>query len=454
MQTDVVLRQSLTPERQLEILAAGTEEILPEGALLERLAVCQRENRPLRVKQGFDPTAPDIHLGHTVGLRKLRQFQDLGHQVVLIIGDYTGMVGDPSGLSKTRPQLSIEVVEANARTYLEQFHRVVDVNPAPPRLAVEVHRNGEWFSRMSFIDVMRLASEYTVARMLERDDFAKRYRSKQPISIHELLYPLMQGYDSVAIRSDVELGGTEQKFNLIVGRTLQELNGQPPQVVLTLPLLPGLDGVQRMSKSLGNYIGVSESPREMFGKVMSLPDDGMPIFWALVADRTPQESREIERDLGLPEGSLDRRGVAPGRVAADAAGLSAPAPPTSRVNPMVLKKRLAGRIVTMYHGAEAAARAQADFEAQFSRRETPDDLEEFGRDAVLAAQGHAPAVTIVEFLVASGIAATKSMARRLIQQGAVSLDGDKVLDPGLKPGLDRDRVLRAGRKMKRYRSGK
>ena len=446
------LRQTLTPERQLEILSAGTEEILPEGALLERLAQGQRENRPLRVKQGFDPTAPDIHLGHSVGLRKLGQFQQLGHQVVLIVGDYTGMVGDPSGRSKMRPRLSIEEVEANARTYLDQFHRLIEASPAPPRLPVEVHRNGEWFSQMAFMDVMRLASEYTVARVLEREDFARRYRANQPISIHELFYPLMQGYDSVAIRSDVELGGTEQKFNLIVGRTLQEIHGQPPQIVLTLPILPGLDGVQRMSKTLGNYIGVTDSPREMYGKVMSLPDFVMPMFWALVVERTAEESREVERDLGLPEGSLDRRMVAPGPLPADDLVRSTgPVPLAPRVNPMTVKKRLAGRIVAMYHGVEAAEGARADFEAQFSRRETPAELEEFGRASVEAAQGHAPAITIVEFLVASGIASSKSDARRLVQQGAVSLDGVKVTDLATQPGMDQDLVLRVGRKMKRYR---
>ncbi len=418
------LQPALTPEQQLEILAHGTEEILPEGALLERLHQCRRENRPLRVKQGFDPTAPDIHLGHTVGLRKLRQFQELGHQVVLIVGDYTGMVGDPSGRSKTRPQLSLEEVEANALTYLDQFHRVVEAHPPAPLLPVEVHRNGEWFARMAFMDVMKLASEYTVARILEREDFSKRFKANQPISIHELFYPLMQGYDSVAIRADVELGATEQKFNLIVGRALQEAHNQPPQIVLTLPVLPGLDGVQRMSKSLGNYIGVAESPRQMFGKVMSLPDSAIVLFWRLVTDADLEEINGIAVELA-----------------------------DSTVNPMTVKKRLARRIASMYHGADAGEQAQADFEAQFSRKEVPADLEEFGRDAVLAAQGHAPAVTIVELIVASGIAPSKSMARRLVEQGAVSLGGVKIQDVSLRPDLDHDDILKAGRKIKRYRPG-
>ncbi|MFI5372222.1 MAG: tyrosine--tRNA ligase, partial [Candidatus Eisenbacteria bacterium] len=357
----------LSPERQHEILLRGTEEILPEGALLERLRLAARERRPLRVKQGFDPTAPDIHLGHTVGLRKLRAFQDLGHQVVLIVGDYTGMVGDPSGRSKTRPQLTEAEVEVNARTYLEQFYQVLDPRPTAPLLPVEVHHNGEWFAPMRFMDVLRLAGRYTVSQLLERDDFAKRYSAGQPIGVHELMYPLMQGQDSVEIRADVELGATEQKFNLIVGRELQRLAGQPPQVVLTLPVLPGLDGVQRMSKSLGNYIGVTDAPSDMFGKVMRLPDWVMPKFWALVADVTDQEKREIERDLDLLEGLLDRP------IPAETTFLSM----SPKVNPMIVKKRLGERIVTMYHGAAAAAQARADFETQFSRREVPEHLEDF-----------------------------------------------------------------------------
>jgi tyrosyl-tRNA synthetase len=418
----------MTPELQWELLARGTEEILPEGQLLERLRFRAREGRPLRVKQGFDPTAPDLHLGHTIGLRKLRQFQDLGHQVVLIVGDYTGMVGDPSGRNKTRPQLAAEEVEAHARTYLEQFYRVLDPNPAPPRLPVEVHRNGEWFSVMNFMDVMKLAGQYTVARLLERDDFAKRMAAQQPISVHELFYPLMQGYDSVAIRSDVELGGTEQKFNLLVGRTLQEVHGQPPQIVLTLPILPGLDGVQRMAKSLGNYVGVSDPPAEVYGKLMSLPDPVMPLFWSLVADRDEGESREIEHQLGLEPGALDRS-------VAGATG-------TARVNPMQVKKRLAHRVVSMYHGAEAADRAQADFEKQFSRKEIPEDLPSWRAPAV-------GAMGIKDLLVQTKLAPSGSAAWRAVDQGAVSIDGVKVSDRAHQQELKAPFVLRLGRKMVR-----
>jgi len=413
---------TLTPEQQHEILVGGTEEILPAGGLLERLREAARDKRPLRVKQGFDPTAPDIHLGHSVGLRKLRQFQDLGHQVILIVGDYTGMVGDPSGRSKTRPQLTEAEVEAHSRTYLDQFFRVLERAPAAGRLPVEVRRNGEWFAPMRFMDVLRLAGRYTVSQLLERDDFSKRFNANQPISVHELLYPLMQGHDSVEIRADVELGATEQKFNLIVGRELQRLAGQTPQIVLTLPVLPGLDGVQRMSKSLGNYIGVTDDPADMFGKVMSLPDAAMALYWRLVTDATPAEVSSIERELSDPN-----------------------------INPMGIKKRLGERIVRMYHGADAAERARAGFDAQFSRGEVPEDLAEFGRGQVVAAAAGVDRPGIIELLVASGIAPTKSAARRLIQQGAVSLDGEKVsaIDHGV--DLDAEHVLRGGRKMLRYK---
>jgi len=412
----------MTPEAQFEILQRGTEDILPHGELLERLKLAEREKRPLRVKQGFDPTAPDIHLGHSVGLRKLRQFQQLGHQVVLILGDYTGMVGDPSGLSKTRPQLTPEQVEKNATTYLDQFHRVLERDPKPPMRPVEIRRNGEWFAGMRFMDVMKLASHYTVARMLERDDFSKRFEARQPISIHELFYPLMQGYDSVAIRADIELGATEQKFNLIVGRAFQELHGQLPQVVMTLPVLPGLDGVQRMSKSLGNYIGVTDAPGEMFGKVMSLPDHVMTDYWRLVADASAEDLAAVERALA-----------------------------DSNANPMEIKKRLGERIVTLYHGTEAAKRARADFDTQFSRREVPEDVEEYGWPAVEQALGHSASATIVEHLVGSGIAGSKSIARRLIEQGAVTIDGAKISDFALAPARGKAFVLRAGRKLKRFK---
>ena len=400
-------------EAQVKLLSRGTEEILPEGELAERLRRCAREGRPLRVKQGFDPTAPDIHLGHSVGLRKLRQFQDLGHQVVLIVGDYTGRVGDPRGRSKARPQLTEAEVEANARTYLEQFFRVLERDPQPPRLPVEVHRNGEWFAPMPFADVIRLTAQYTVARMLERDDFAKRYAAQHPIGIHELLYPLMQGYDSVAIRADLELGATEQKFNLLVGRVLQEIHGQAPQIILTLPVLPGLDGVQRMSKSQGNYIGITDPPGEMFGKVMSLPDAALAIFWRLVTDAEPDELEAVMRDIG-----------------------------DTAVNPMNVKKKLGARLVRMYHGAEAAERAQRDFETQFSRREAPESLPTWS-PATAGEHG------IKDLLVGSGLAKTGSEAWRAVAQGAVSVDGTKITDREHRQSVRAPFVLRMGRKMVR-----
>ena len=407
----------MKPEQQFKILSGGVEEMLPDGALLERLGEAVRASRPLRVKQGFDPTAPDIHLGHTVGLRKLRQFQDLGHQVVLIVGDCTGMVGDPSGRSKTRPQLAREDIEANATTYLEQFYKVLDRDPAPPLRAVEIHRNGEWFGRMGFMEVLELASKFTVSQLLERDDFSKRFQAEQPIGLHELLYPIMQGYDSVAIRADVELGATEQKFNLLVGRELQRAHGQLPQIVMTLPVLPGLDGVQRMSKSLGNYVGVTDAPSDMFGKIMSVPDAAMPLYWRLVSGASLEELGRVERELG-----------------------------NGAVNPMEVKKRLGEQIVGLYHGREAAARARRDFEAQFSRKEVPEDLEEFG----LGERSVETRPSIVDFAVASGIAPSRSAARRLVEQGAVDLDGVRVeaWDTPIDPNTVH--VLRVGRRMKRY----
>jgi len=407
------MRGAMKADEQVRILSRGVEEILPEGALLDRLRSCEREGRPLRVKQGFDPTAPDIHLGHTVGLRKLRQFQDLGHQVVLIVGDYTGRVGDPSGRSKTRPQLGEAEVEANAATYLAQFFRVLERDPQPPRHPVEVHRNGEWFATMRFVEVIELASHYTVARMLERDDFAKRYAAQQPIGIHEMFYPLMQGYDSVAIRADVELGATEQKFNLLVGRVLQEIYGQTPQVLLTLPILPGLDGVQRMSKSLGNYVGVTDPPGEMFGKVMSIPDRVLATFWRLVTDADEGELTSVARELADPA-----------------------------INPMLVKKRLAHRIARMYHGAEQADRAQHDFEAQFSRREAPESLPTW-----TPAEGGE--MGIKDLLVGSGLARTGNEAWRAVDQGAVSVDGTRVMDRLYRHPVTRSFVLRLGRRMVR-----
>ena len=393
-------------DRQLALISRGVDELLPLDEFRRKLERSVREGRPLRVKQGFDPTAPYIHLGHTVGLRKLRTFQDLGHQVVLIVGDYTGLVGDPSGRSKTRPQLTAEAIEANARTYLDQFFRVVD------RAKTEIHRNGEWFARMSFADILKLTSQYTVARVLERDDFARRWQAGQPISVHELLYPLMQGHDSVEIKADVELGGTEQKFNLLVGRALQEMAGQEPQTILTLPILVGLDGEQRMSKSLGNYVGIAEPPAEQFGKLMSIPDEQIVPYFRLVTDLPAEELVAIEQDL--------------------AAG----------ANPMTHKKALAERIASMYHGPEAGQAARASFENQFVKRGRP-------LEAVLWTLPPAARWSVRQLLVDTGLAKSLGEARRKIEEGAVEVDGVAVKDPALElapPADGRALALRLGRR--------
>jgi tyrosyl-tRNA synthetase len=373
-------------QRQLAVIKSGVEELIPEAELVRKLERSLATKTPLRVKQGFDPTAPDIHLGHTIGLRKLRQFQELGHQVVLIVGDFTALVGDPSGRSQTRPKLTEEEVKANAKTYLDQFYRVVDKD------RTEVRWNGEWLRAMTLADVLRLASEMTIARVLERDDFEKRYKAGEPIGVHELLYPLMVAYDSVVIRADVEIGATEQKYNLLTGRDIQTAHGVEPQVILTLPVLEGTDGVRRMSKSIGNYIGVAEPPKEIYGKVMSLPDALIVRYFRLVTDATAQEVEEAARALQDP-----------------------------KTNPMSWKKALAGRIVRMYHGPEAAALAQADFEKQFSRREVPSEM-----PTVSLAPGRFRARDLMMKAFPNEYTATQ--AGSMFKQGAVFVNGDRITD--------------------------
>jgi tyrosyl-tRNA synthetase len=401
----------LEPElkRHLEIFRQGVEELLPEEDLVRKLERALATKTPLRIKQGFDPTAPDIHLGHTIGLRKLRQLQQLGHTIVVIIGDYTAQVGDPSGRSKTRPQLTPADVEANARTYLEQFFRVVD------RRTAELRRNGEWFAGMTFGDILRLTSRYTVARLLERDDFAKRLAASHPIGVHELLYPLMQGWDSVEVKADVEIGGTEQKFNLLVGRDLQESVGMEAQVILTLPILVGLDGEQRMSKSLGNYVGVAEPPGEQFGKLMSIPDGLLESYWRLVSGAEPEE-------VGRILGDLRER----------------------RLHPMEAKKQLAGRVVAQYHGAHAAAFARAGFEQQFSKRGLPSEVYEWR----LPVRREAPELGIKDVLVACGLAKSGAEAWRKLDEGAVEVDGQAVRERTFRvplgPGVSH--LVRLGRR--------
>ncbi|MFA5729465.1 MAG: tyrosine--tRNA ligase, partial [Candidatus Neomarinimicrobiota bacterium] len=279
----------LPVKEQLEVIKRGTEELISEEEMVRKLENSIKTNRPLRIKQGFDPTAPDIHLGHTVGIRKLRQFQDLGHKIVLIIGDYTGMVGDPSGKNETRPRLDRKTLMKNAETYENQFFKILE------KSKTEIHYNGEWFAEMKFDEIMNLAAKFTIARILERDDFTKRYKEGNPISLHEFYYPLMQGYDSVAIKADVELGATEQKFNLLTARDVQREYGQEPQVILTLPVLEGIDGGQRMSKSLGNYIGIDDEPNEMYGKVMSIPDSLILKYFTLVTDYSLDQLQELKK---------------------------------------------------------------------------------------------------------------------------------------------------------------
>ena len=366
---------------QFDLLRRGTTEILVEADFLKALTTGKR----LIVKAGFDPTAPDLHLGHTVILTKMRQFQEMGHDVVFLIGDFTGLIGDPTGKSATRPPLTPEEVEANAATYREQVYKVLD----PEKTRVEF--NSTWMSPMSAADLVKLAARYTVARMLERDDFEKRYRGQRPIAIHEFLYPLVQGYDSVALRADVELGGTDQRFNLLVGRHLQESFGYSPQTVMTLPLLEGLDGVQKMSKSLNNYIGVSEPPAEMFGKIMSISDTLMWRYFELLSLRP---SAELERFK---------------QMASEGA------------NPRDIKFELAMELVTRFHGAEAARAEKAGFISRFSEKQVPDDLPE---TAIAAETG---AILLSQVLRESGLAPSTSEARRLIAQGAVKLDGDRVV---------------------------
>ncbi len=366
-------------KRHLATIRRGAVEIHTEAELEAKVRRAVESGKPLRVKLGLDPTAPDIHLGHTVVLGKLRQFQDLGHQAVLIIGDYTSRVGDPSGKSKTRPPLSDEEIESNLKTYLDQVSAVLDVEK------LEVRRNGEWLAKMSFADVLKMAGSSTVARILERDDFAKRLKAGTPIGVHEMLYPLMQAKDSVEIAADVELGGTDQTFNLLAGRDMQRAAGQKPQVALTVPLLVGLDGTEKMSKSLGNYVGVTEAPGEMFGKLMSLSDELMADYFVLLTDFDDKKIGEI------------------------LAG-----------HPREAKERLARKIVTRYHSAEAAKSAAEEFRRVFSEKKQPSEMIEIKLPAAK--------VNVIELLVLAGHAKTKSEARRLISGGGVSIDGKRILD--------------------------
>jgi tyrosyl-tRNA synthetase len=392
-------------DEQLEFLRKGAVELIREEDLRAKLLKSEKEGRPLRVKLGADPTAPDIHLGHTVVIRKLRHFQELGHTVIFLIGDFTGMIGDPSGKSATRPQLTREEIDANAETYKKQIFKLLD----PER--TEVRFNSEWMSKLGSDGFIRLASHVTVKQILERDDFQKRISEERPVALHELLYPLTQGYDSVALRADVELGGTDQKFNLLVGRNLQREYGQEPQVVLITPLLEGTDGVQKMSKSLGNYIGIDEAPREMFGKVMSISDELMWRYYELLTDASVADIREM-------------------RERAESGG----------ANPRDLKVALAKRVIADFHSREAADEAEGEFVRRFRNKEVPDEVEE---RAVAAQVWKLP-----RLLVETGLAASMAEARRLIEQGGVRIDGERAAraETEIEVGPGRAPLLQVGKR--------
>jgi tyrosyl-tRNA synthetase len=387
-------------EQQIAELERGAHEVLTPAELVKKL----KRGTPLRVKAGFDPTAPDLHLGHTVLLNKMRQFQQLGHEVTFLIGDFTGLIGDPSGRNATRPPLTPEEIQANAATYKAQVFRILD------RERTRIDFNSRWLSALTSADMVRLAAHYTVARMLERDDFAKRYKSGQPISIHEFLYPLAQGYDSVAMRADVELGGTDQKFNLLVGRTLQEAYGQEPQVVLTTPLLEGTDGVNKMSKSLGNYIGITEDPDSMFGKVMSISDALMWRYYELLSFRPLAEIARLRREA------------------------------ESGRNPRDIKLELARELTARFHDSAAAERAQRSFIARVSEKAVPDDL------PLRSIPVDGAGLRLANLLKEAGLAASTSEANRKIEEGAVRIDGTKATDRGLTLKAGAEHVFQVGAK--------
>jgi tyrosyl-tRNA synthetase len=375
----------ISVEDAMQQIKRGADEVLVESELRAKLA----RGKPLKIKAGFDPTAPDLHLGHTVLINKMRQFQELGHHIMFLIGDFTGMIGDPSGKSATRPALSQEEIQENSRSYKEQVFKILD-----PDLT-EICFNSTWHGKKTSADMIKLASRHTVARMLERDDFSKRFKNNQPISIHEFLYPLVQGYDSVAMQADVELGGTDQKFNLLVGRELQRSDGMEPQITLTMPILEGLDGVQKMSKSLKNYIGVNDPPNDMFGKLMSISDDLMWRYFELLSFRPMPEIKGLKQDI--EEG----------------------------LNPRDVKFLLAEEIIARFHDTASATRAREDFIARFAKGVTPDDMPEF----VIKAGGND--VGLASMLKQAGLTSSTSDSFRMIQQGAVKLDGIKVEDKGM-----------------------
>lgn len=394
-------------KEELRIIKRGTEEIISEEELIKKIEKSRKEKKPLRVKQGFDPNAPDIHLGHTVGLRKMRQFQDLGHEIFFLIGDFTGRIGDPSGRSVARKQLTEEEVNKNAETYKKQVYKIL--NPEKTKIVF----NSNWLGKLSFSEVLKLCSKYTVARMLERDDFATRYKEEKPIGIHEFLYPLMQGYDSVALQADIELGGTDQKFNLLVGRNIQREYNQEPQIIITLPLLEGTDGIEKMSKSLGNYIGINELPQIMYGKVMSIPDHLMIRYFELVTDISLNEIDQIKINLE-----------------------------NDNLHPQEVKKKLAREIVKLYHGKNAALIAEEEFEKVFNKKLYPEEMKELVLKKDNLKEGK---IWLIKLIALSGLVNSKSEARRLIEQGGVKINGEKVDDPNLDLTVKEGMVIKIGK---------
>ena len=387
---------------QMDLIKRGTEEILPEELLVQKIERSIKEKRPLKIKLGCDPSKPDLHIGHSVVLRKLKHFQDLGHESTLVIGDFTAMIGDPTGRNKTRPQLTISEAKENAKTYVEQCKVILDVNN------IKILYNSEWLSKMNFFDVVKLSSSYTVARMLERDDFTKRFKSGTPISIHEFLYPLAQAHDSVQLSADVELGGTDQKFNLLVGRDLQRDCGQEPQCIITTPLLEGTDGSDKMSKSYGNQIGIQDPPEEIFGKVLSIKDSMILRWYALATDSDSSRLLKVEKKLNDPT-----------------------------INPMEIKRELARSIVNMYHDSEKALAAERHFDSVVVKKGVPDNIPVFN----LIDED-----TVVNILHSSGLLKSKGEVRRMIKQGAVTLNGEKVNDIYARISKSGEQIFRIGKR--------
>lgn len=389
---------------QMDLIKRGTVEIIPEEELVQKLEKSLKENKPLKIKLGCDPTRPDLHLGHSVVLRKLSQFQSLGHQAILIIGDFTAMIGDPSGRNSSRPPLSFEEARANGQSYFEQASKILD------KEKTKIVHNSEWLGKMTFEDVIKLSSKYTVARMLERDDFTKRLKNGIPISMHEILYPLAQAMDSVAIESDVELGGTDQKFNLLVGRDIQREFGISPQVILTMPLLVGTDGVEKMSKSYDNYIGINDSPKDIYGRTLSIPDNLIYTYYELATDVENKELIKIKEDLDNPN-----------------------------VNPRDIKRALARKLVEMYHSRQDAINAENEFDNIFVKKGLPDEIPEINFE-------NQKEFEILDLIVNVGFATSKGEARRLLIQGGVSIDGEKINDIKTIIKLDKDFILKVGKR--------